>query len=96
MNLSIQESFGLTSVEGFMCGKPTIVYNATASPELIINSIMGEVISIGDLKGVNSAINSLLKNNINPEEIRQIAIENFDSQKQFKKYIDYYKYLLNC
>jgi len=34
-SLSYQEAFGLTPVEGFACGTPAIVYNATATPELI-------------------------------------------------------------
>jgi putative colanic acid biosynthesis glycosyltransferase len=95
LNLSIQESFGLTSVEGFMCGKPTIVYNATASPELIVDSVMGEIINIGDLFGVNNAIKNLLKVKDNSENIRQLAIDNYDSIKQNKKYIDLYKEILS-
>ena len=38
MNLSYEETFGLTTVEGFACGTPSIVYNATASPELVLDS----------------------------------------------------------
>ena len=37
LNLSRQETFGLTTVEGLACGTPGLVYNATASPELIID-----------------------------------------------------------
>lgn len=35
LNLSIEETFGLTTVEGMACGTPGIVYDKTASPELI-------------------------------------------------------------
>lgn len=35
LNLSYEESFGLTTVEGMACGTPSIVYNCTASPELV-------------------------------------------------------------
>ena len=38
LNLSREETFGLTTVEGFACGTPGIVYNATASPELVLDS----------------------------------------------------------
>ena len=34
LNLSCEETFGLTTVEGFACGTPGIVLRATASPEL--------------------------------------------------------------
>lgn len=35
-NLSREETFGLTTVESLACGTPGIVYNATASPELVL------------------------------------------------------------
>lgn len=91
LNLSIQESFGLTSVEGFMCGKPTILYNTTASPELILDSCMGEVITAHNIDGVKSAVKKILLSEIESNKIRQIAIENFDSTTQFQKYIELYK-----
>lgn len=91
LNLSIQESFGLTSVEGFMCGRPTIVYNTTASPELILDSCMGEIINAKNIDEVKSAIHKILLSEIDSNKIRKIAIENFDSTIQFKKYIDLYK-----
>lgn len=91
LNLSLQESFGLTSVEGFMCGKPTIVYNSTASPELIIDSCMGEIVNIHDIEGVKSAILKTLESNVDSKRIREKAIDKFDSKLQYQKYIDLYK-----
>ncbi|MCG9881757.1 MAG: glycosyltransferase [Bacteroidia bacterium] len=91
MNLSIQESFGLTTVEGFMCGKPSIVYNTTASPELIIDTCMGEILEINNINKVNLEIIKLLDKEIDSKKIREIAIDNFDSNKQFRKYINIYK-----
>lgn len=38
LNLSREETFGLTTVEGYACGTPGVVYNATASPELVLDS----------------------------------------------------------
>ena len=37
MNLAGAESFGKTTPEGLACGVPSIVYNCTASPELVDN-----------------------------------------------------------
>jgi len=51
LNLSYEETFGLTTVEGFACGTPGIVYNATASPELIDNST-GIIVEKGDIKEI--------------------------------------------
>ena len=55
LNLSYQETFGLTTVEGFACGTPGIVFRSTASPELITPET-GFVVEPGELDGVLSAI----------------------------------------
>ncbi len=58
LNLSAEETFGLTTVEGFACGTPGIVYNCTASPELITPDT-GFVVEKGDIQGLLNAINSV-------------------------------------
>ena len=95
LNLSYQESFGLTSLEGFMCGKPTIVYNLTASPELILNKELGVIVEPGNVKQVADTVKLLKNSKIDSLKIRQIAIENFSARRQYLKYIDLYEYLLN-
>lgn len=55
LNLSYQETFGLTTVEGFACGTPGIVFRSTASPELITPET-GIVVEPGDVDGVLAAI----------------------------------------
>lgn len=55
MNISYAESFGLTTVEGFACGTPGIVYNATASPELITPDT-GIVVKKGDIEALHKAV----------------------------------------
>lgn len=55
LNLSYEETFGLTTVEGFACGTPGIVFRSTASPELITPET-GIVVEPGDVDGVLAAI----------------------------------------
>lgn len=94
LNLSYQESFGLTSVEGFMCGKPTIVYNATASPELIVDPELGVIVTPGDVYAVKQSVESLINSEINHSRIREIAIKNYGANSQYSKYISLYKSIL--
>lgn len=61
LNLSKEETFGLTTVEGMACGTPSIVYNSTASPELV-DEHTGVVLEPGDLDGVKDAICSIKEN----------------------------------
>lgn len=55
LNLSYQETFGMTTVEGMACGTPAIVYNKTASPELVSEQT-GFVVDAGDITGLLNAI----------------------------------------
>lgn len=97
LNLSVAETFGLTTVEGLSCGTPSIVYNATASPELIRNEKVGRVIKLGDLQGVISAIEELCSEDRDEMRrcCREYAVAHFDKDMNYKKYIDLYKQLIN-
>jgi len=55
LNLSSEETFGMTTVEGFSCGTPSIVYNSTASPELITPET-GLIVKHGDINGLVAGI----------------------------------------
>lgn len=61
LNLSNQETFGLTTVEGFACGTPGIVYNCTASPELITPET-GLVVEEGNIHELLEAIEKIIFN----------------------------------
>jgi glycosyltransferase involved in cell wall biosynthesis len=97
LNLSYQETFGMTSAEGFSCGKPSIVYNATASPELVTRNELGYIVEPGQIKDVYKAILEVKKNGADFYSItcRNIAEEKYDKDKQFQKYVDLYKKYVN-
>ena len=61
LNLSSEETFGMTTVEGFACGTPGIVYNCTASPELITPET-GLVVEKGIINDLLAAINTIRNN----------------------------------
>lgn len=96
MNLSYQETFGLTTVEGFACGTPSIVYNCTASPELMTKDV-GELVEPGDLDGVVKAIDSVLKNGKNYYSNNCIirAKQLFSHTDRFNDYIDLYEEIIS-
>ena len=96
LNLSYQETFGMTSIEGFACGKPTIVYNATASPELVSKDELGCIIEPGNISEVYTAVKIIKENGSSfyADICRENAIENYSMDIQFQKYIDLYKKLL--
>lgn len=58
LNLSYEETFGMTTIEGLACGTPAIVYNSTASPELITEKT-GVIVKSGNYGELRNAINKI-------------------------------------
>jgi len=95
LNLSYEETFGLTTVEGFACGTPSIVYNATASPELI-DKTTGFVVKPGDIEGIVDAIDQI-KENGKPyysDACVNRAHRFYKKEERYKEYINLYESLL--
>ena len=92
LNLSYQETFGLTTVEGFACGTPGIVYNRTASPELIEGEV-GFIVEAGNIKQLLEAVNTIKNKGKNHYSTycRQRAIDYYDKDKCYEKYIQLYE-----
>lgn len=93
LNLSYGESFGLTTVEGYACGTPSIVYRATASPELITPDT-GIVCEAGDVDAVADAVKKLLAINNPVDECRKLAEREYDQQKIYSQYVSLYNKLI--
>lgn len=95
MNLSREETFGLTTVEGMACGTPSIVYDATASPELITPET-GAVVPCGDLQALSTAVESVTRcgKSCFATPCRTRAEERYDSRKCYANYMKLYNRLL--
>lgn len=96
LNLSYEETFGLTTVEGFACGTPGIVYNCTASPELI-SPETGLIVEGGNLGQLAGAIDEILLKGTASFSIacRNRAELLYDKMNKFKEYIELYHDILN-
>lgn len=95
LNLSDEESFGLTTAEGFACGTPSIVYNCTASPELITPET-GMIIEKSDLNSLINAIQRIISTGkqFYAENCRKRAIDCYDKNNNYKQYLSLYKELI--
>lgn len=96
MNLSYQETFGMTTVEGFGCGTPCVVYDRTASPELI-SQYTGIIVEAADMHGILSAIETIKRNGKQhySAACRQRAVEFYNKDDKFKEYIRLYNELVS-
>ena len=99
LNLSYEETFGLTTVEALACGTPAVVYASTASPELVTPET-GFVIEPGNIKAVLSAIENVISRgkSFYQQPCRSRAEEMFDKNKTFANYMNLYNQLIskNC
>lgn len=92
MNLSYSESFGKTTPEGLACGIPSIVYDTTASPELV-DEKTGVVVKKGDINGVAQAVDRIMswEKKSTAKECRERAVNLFSVNSNWAKYIEIYK-----
>lgn len=95
LNLSLEETFGKVTAEALSCGTPSIVYNSTASPELIGKNC-GYVVSPNDVGAVLERIAEINENR--KEYYKSFCINfariHFDKGKCVDQTIDFYNELL--
>jgi len=95
LNLSVEETFGLTTAEALACGTPAVVYNATACPE-VIDSETGIIVSKNDFKGLLDAIDTIKKKGKEYYSVkcRTRAVKNFNKNDRLQEYIDLYEKIM--
>ena len=95
LNLSVEETFGLTTAEAMACGTPVVVYNTTASPELV-NTRTGFVIEKGEYNEIIKAIDNIKSNKkaFFSYHCRKEAIEKFDNNKNLNSYFELYNTII--
>ncbi len=96
LNLSEEETFGLTTIEAMACGTPVIVYNKTASPELV-QPETGMVVEKGDIVGLYSSIKKIKqKEKLRwSSQCRKYVHDNFNVNDRFGEYIKLYNKMLD-
>ncbi|MBQ6473206.1 MAG: glycosyltransferase, partial [Victivallales bacterium] len=92
LNLSYEESFGLTTAESLACGTPVISYDRTASPELLDSSV-GLVCPAGDVTALSKAVAALLHHSPSPDTCRNYALKRFALKRQMDEYMALYEEL---
>lgn len=92
VNTSVEETFGLVTVEAMACGTPVVVYNATAAPELVPSNC-GFVVEPNDINELNVAINSIKDKGKEAYSLNCInEVHNkYSNKDRYKDYINLYK-----
>ena len=92
LNPSKAESFGLVTAEALACGTPVVVYNTTASPELVREGT-GIVVETNNRKAMYLAAEEIIKQGKESyvNKCRQSALTYFNVKTQLSKYTDLYE-----
>ena len=95
INLSVEETFGLTTVEALACGTPAIVYDSTSLPELIDENT-GVLVKKSNISELIRAINKVKANGkiFYSKACRKRAIKFFDKKIKYSEYFEVYNSLL--
>ncbi len=96
LNLSVEETFGLTTAEALACGTPAIVYDSTACPELIDENT-GILVQKNNIKELVSSIEKVysLGKTSYTNFCRQRAVSLFDQNVRFTEYYNLYNELIH-
>jgi putative colanic acid biosynthesis glycosyltransferase len=96
INLSVEESFGLTTAESMSCGTPVIVYNVTASPGLITPET-GIIIEKGNIDVLVNAIRQIQSKG--KASYTQACVgrarQFYNKDERYKDYLNLYESILN-
>jgi putative colanic acid biosynthesis glycosyltransferase len=95
MNLSVEETFGLTTAEALSCGTPALVYDATACPELVDEN-SGFVVKKNDISALINIIDRVKSNGklAYTDACRYRATALFNKKDRYLEYFELYKRLL--
>ena len=95
VNPTYADTYPTTNLEAISCGTPVITYLTGGSPESITEQT-GIVLQQGDIKGIISAINTLVQNNRTEQSkiCRAYAEKHFDRNDRFLDYVNLYNELL--
>lgn len=96
LNLSVEETFGLTTAEALACGVPSIVYNATACPELV-DVETGFVVEKQNMQELVQTIRKAREfgKPHYTNACRKRAVSLFDKKERFLEYFNLYNEILN-
>ncbi|NLC54894.1 MAG: glycosyltransferase [Erysipelothrix sp.] len=86
LNLSLQETMGMTTIEALASGTPVVVYDKTAVPE-VIDATVGKVVEAKNINALLKAVIEVEARKIDPETCYEFAKKRYNKTQM----ITYYK-----
>lgn len=93
INLTYEDNYPTTNLEAIACGTPIITYNTGGSVEAV-GKETGEIVKKGDFNMLCQTIQSMIDKGKNISACRNQAINCFNKDDKFKRYISIYSSIL--
>ncbi|MCQ2137456.1 MAG: glycosyltransferase [Bacteroidales bacterium] len=95
VNLTWQDNYPTVNMEAIACGTPVVTYDTGGSGESVFEGT-GSIVGQGDLDAVLNAARKIeaCGRGCYRKHCRAIALEHFDKQECFKKYIELYETMI--
>ena len=90
VSFSVEETFGIPTIEAIACGTPVVTYDKTALPEPV-NDKCGIVVKAGDVESVYMAIKKCTE--LNRVVVSKEA-ERYDRAKKYDEFIEIYQRMI--
>ena len=90
INPTYADTFPTVNLEALACGTPVITYKTGGSPEAV-DEKTGIVVEQGNVNALADAIVKIRKHPLSSKDCRMRAIERFDKDMCFNKYIQLYE-----
>ena len=94
---SLEDNLPNTMLEAMSCGTPVVAYDAGGIPEVVISDVTGELVPVGDTRGLAEGMLSLLFNADRRKAMgrncRTMMEEGYSLPVQARRYTDLYQEL---
>lgn len=87
VNLSVEETMGMTTVEAMACGTPVVTYDATAVPEVVAPGC-GKIVRAGDVEEIASAVCEINKAAMTEACLQ--AAQAYEKEIKYQEYLTLY------
>lgn len=95
VNPTLEDNYPTTNLEALACGTPVVTYNTGGSTEAVSRDT-GIIVTKRDVRGLADAVIKITNDhhNYSSTQCRDRALNNFDQNNCFQKYIDLYNSLI--
>lgn len=91
INLTFADTLPTVNMEALASGTPVITYDSCGSPELVEEGVTGYVVPKLNEGKLLKAIDKIKEGKIFREKCREIAVNRFNGEENFNKYLSFYK-----